>query len=166
MSKRRNTHHTRADTTQASTITMDAFSNPAARIGFGTMDLLQATEYPLTRMTQNYQLLTSLYRDNWIVQNIVSTIPNDMVRKWYEIKSGIAPEYIKQMTRLEQTTQMRKKLLEGLCWGRLYGGAVGVILIRGQNDMSQPCLLYTSRKDASKRRSGEKRVPLLYQQPK
>ena len=138
MSKRRNTHHTRADTTQASTATMDAFSNPAARIGFGTMDLLQATEYPLTRMTQNYQLLTSLYRDNWIVQNIVSTIPNDMVRKWYEIKSGIAPEYIKQMTRLEQTTQMRKKLLEGLCWGRLYGGAVGVILIRGQNDMSQP----------------------------
>lgn len=138
MPKRRNTCHTRADTTQASTITMDAFSNPAARIGFGTMDLLQATEYPLTRMTQNYQLLTSLYRDNWIVQNIVATIPNDMIRKWYEIKSGIAPEYIKQMTRLEQTTQMRKKLLEGLCWGRLYGGAVGVILMKGQNDMSQP----------------------------
>lgn len=117
---------------------MDAFSNPAARIGFGTMDLLQATEYPLTRMTQNYQLLTSLYRDNWIVQNIVATIPNDMIRKWYEIRSGIAPEYIDQMARLERTTQLRKKLLTGLCWGRLYGGAVGVILIRGQNDMSQP----------------------------
>lgn len=80
MSKRRNTRRTRADTTQASTVTMDAFSNPAARIGFGTMDLLQATEYPLTRMTQNYQLLTSLYRGNWIVQNIVATIPNDMIR--------------------------------------------------------------------------------------
>lgn len=138
MSKRRNTRRTRADTTQASTVTMDAFSNPAARIGFGTMDLLQATEYPLTRMTQNYQLLTSLYRDNWIVQNIVATIPNDMIRKWYEIRSGIAPEYIDQMARLERTTQLRKKLLTGLCWGRLYGGAVGVILIRGQNDMSQP----------------------------
>ena len=138
MSKRRNTRRTRADTTQASTATMDAFSNPAARIGFGTMDLLQATEYPLTRMTQNYQLLTSLYRDNWIVQNIVATIPNDMIRKWYEIRSGIAPEYIDQMARLERTTQLRKKLLTGLCWGRLYGGAVGVILIRGQNDMSQP----------------------------
>ena len=56
---------------------MDAFSNPAARIGFGTLDLLQATEYPMTRMTQNYQLLTSLYRENWIIQNIISTIPND-----------------------------------------------------------------------------------------
>ena len=66
MSKRRNARKSRADK-QASTATMDAFSNPAARTGFGTMDLLQATEYPMTRMTQNYQLLTSLYRENWIV---------------------------------------------------------------------------------------------------
>lgn len=117
---------------------MDAFSNPAARLGFGTMDLTQATTYPMTRLTQNYELLTSLYRDNWIVQNIVSTIPNDMVRKWYEIKSGVAPEYIDLMTKLERRTQLRKKLLLGMYWGRLYGGAVGVILIKGQNDLSQP----------------------------
>ena len=46
-------------TTQAPVSTMDAFSNPAARLGWGTMDLMQGTTYPLTRMTQNYQLLTS-----------------------------------------------------------------------------------------------------------
>ena len=143
MSKRKLSRRTRADTKQntnslASVSTMDAFSNPAARIGFGTMDLLQATEYPMTRMTQNYQLLTSLYRDNWIVQNIVATIPNDMIRKWYEIKSGLAPEYMDQMAKLERKTQIRKKVLDGMCWGRLYGGAVGAILIKGQNDMSEP----------------------------
>lgn len=76
-------------------MTMDAFSNPAARIGFGTLDLLQATEYPMTRMTQNYQLLTSLYRENWIIQNIISTIPNDMMRKWYDLRTSVAPEYLK-----------------------------------------------------------------------
>ena len=122
---------------------MDAFSNPAARLGFGTMDLLQATSYPLTRMTQNYELLTSLYRDNWIVQNIVATIPNDIVRKWYEIKSGIAPEWLNRMRKLERRTQIRKKILLGMYWGRLYGGAVGVILIKGQNDLSQPLDLNT-----------------------
>ena len=115
-------------------MTMDAFSNPAARIGFGTLDLLQATEYPMTRMTQNYQLLTSLYRENWIIQNIISTIPNDMMRKWYDLRTSVAPEYLKQMTQLERRTQIRKKLLLGMCWGRLYGGAVGVILIKGHND--------------------------------
>ena len=107
------------NTNQAPVSTMDAFSNPAARIGFGTMDLLQATEYPMTRITQNYQLLTSLYRDNWIVQNIVATIPNDMVRKWYEIRSSIAPDYIDQMVKLERKTQLRKKILQGMYWASL-----------------------------------------------
>lgn len=118
--------------------TMDAFSNPAARLGFGTMDLMQATSYPLTRMTQNYQLLTSLYRDNWIVQNIVSTIPDDMIRKWYDINTGASPDYIDELRKLETRTQLRKCLLTGMYWGRLYGGAVGVILIKGHDDLSEP----------------------------
>lgn len=147
MSKRRNARKSRADK-QASTATMDAFSNPAARTGFGTMDLLQATEYPMTRMTQNYQLLTSLYRENWIVQNIIATIPNDIMRKWYEIKSGVGPDYIDRMTRLERKTQIRKKLLLGMYWGRLYGGAAGIILIKGHNDMSQPLDLNTVMPDS------------------
>ena len=141
MSGKRPDRRVRADTIQTkqtSIPTRDAFSNPAARIGFGTMDLLNATEYPMTRLSQNYQLLTSLYRDNWIVQNIVATIPNDMIRKWYEIKSSVPPEYLDQMLKLERQTQIRKKLLLGMYWGRLYGGAAGVILIKGHNDLSQP----------------------------
>ena len=140
MAKKRTSRRIREDNSAVKTApvtTMDAFSNPAARIGFGTLDLLQATEYPMTRMTQNYQLLTSLYRDNWIVQNIIATIPNDMVRKWYEIQSSISPDYLNDMKRMEQKTQIRKKLLLGMYWGRLYGGAAGVILIKGHTDMSQ-----------------------------
>ena len=95
----------------------DAFSNPIARLGYGTQDLLQATQYPLTRMTQNYQLLTSLYRDNWIVQNIISTIPEDMVRKWYTVKSNVAPERIDSLQRLERKVHLRKSILEGMYWG-------------------------------------------------
>ena len=47
----------------------DAFSNPLFRLGYGSQSPLEATEYPLTRMTDNYALLNSLYRDNWVVQN-------------------------------------------------------------------------------------------------
>lgn len=116
----------------------DAFSNPIARLGYGTQDLLQATQYPLTRMTQNYQLLTSLYRDNWIVQNIISTIPEDMIRKWYTVKSNVAPEYIDSLQRLERKTHLRKSILEGMYWGRLYGGASAIIMVKGQDDLSKP----------------------------
>ena len=70
MSKKRTSRQTRAATKQnmhsrAPVMTMDAFSNPAARIGFGTLDLLQATEYPMTRMTQNYQRQLQLYKLNF-----------------------------------------------------------------------------------------------------
>ena len=138
MSKRRSTRHVRADTKQAPVTTMDAFSNPIARLGYGTQDLIQATQYPLTRMTQNYQLLTSLYRENWIVQNIIETIPGDMVRKWYTIQCNVGPEYVDALQRLERKVHLRKSLLEGMYWGRLYGGAAGIIMIRGQDDLTQP----------------------------
>ena len=127
---------------------MDAFSNPAARLGFGTFDLTQATQYVPTRMTQNYQLLTTLYRENWIVQNIVQLVPDDALRKWYQVQTAIDPQYIDKLRRLERQTQLRDKLLEGMYWARLYGGAAGIILIKGQDDMSQPLDLDTIMPDS------------------
>lgn len=117
---------------------MDAFSNPAARLGFGTFDLMQGTQYTPTRMTQNYELLTTLYRENWVIQNIVQLVPDDVTRKWYKVRSGIDPQYIDKLRRVERQTQLRKKIKDGLYWARLYGGAAGIILIKGQDDMSQP----------------------------
>jgi phage-related protein (TIGR01555 family) len=102
------------------------------------MDLTQGTDYPMTRLSQNYELLTSLYRDNWIVQNIVATVPDDIIRKWYEVKTSVAPEMFDKLLRLERKTHLRKKLAIGMYWGRLYGGAAGVILIKGQDDLSKP----------------------------
>ena len=92
----------------------DAFSNPAARIGFGTMDLINGTTYPMTRISQDYQTLTSLYRDNWVIQNIVQLIPDDVIRKWYTLKTSIAPEYIDRFARAERQSGLRKSIKEGM----------------------------------------------------
>lgn len=116
----------------------DAFSNPAARLGFGTFDLMQGTQYKMTRLTQNYELLTTLYRENWIIQNIVALVPDDVVRKWYEVKTAADPEYIDKLTRLERQTHIKDKVKEGMYWARLYGGAAGIIMIKGQDDLSAP----------------------------
>lgn len=118
--------------------TNDAFSNPAARLGFGTFDLLNSTDYPITRLTEDYKTLTSLYRDNWIVQNIVQLVPQDIVRKWFEIKTAADGQYIDAFERVVRKTHLRNKIMDGLSWGRLYGGAVGLILIKGQGDLSLP----------------------------
>lgn len=116
----------------------DAFSNPTYRLGVGTQNPIEATQYPLTRMTDNYVLLNSLYRSNWVVQNVVQIIPDDMLREWYTI-TGITPEDAQAIVRVERATQLRNRLADGLRWGRLYGGAGGIILIKGQEDrMDQP----------------------------
>ena len=114
---------------------MDAFSNPLFRLGYGSQSPLEATEYPLTRMTDNYALLNSLYRDNWVVQNVVGLMVDDMLREWYKIRGSISPEYLDELERLERMTKIREKINQGLCWGRLYGGAAGLILIKGQESM-------------------------------
>ena len=115
----------------------DAFSNPLFHLGFGSQSPLEATEYPLTRMTDNYALLNSLYRTNWVVQNVVGLMVDDMLREWYTVK-GVSPDALTALDNLERRVGLRECLNEGLCWGRLYGGAAGLILIKGQDDLSQP----------------------------
>ena len=117
---------------------LDAFSNPLFHLGFGSQSPLEATEYPLTRMTDNYALLNSLYRTNWVVQNVVGLMVDDMLREWYKLTGRFNPDELKLLNQLERKTGLRSRLNEGLRWGRLYGGAAGLIMIDGQEDLSQP----------------------------
>ena len=71
---------------------LDAFSNPLFRLGCGSQAPLEAVEYPLTRLTGNYALLNSLYRSGGICRSVVSVVPNDMTRKWYELGTPVTPE--------------------------------------------------------------------------
>ncbi len=120
-------------------MTFDAFSNLLFRLGYGSQAPIEATEYPLTRMTDNYALLNSLYRGNWVVQNVVDIIPSDMLREWFTVTGeGIGPEEEAKLSRAFRKTKLRERLQNGLCWGRLYGGAAGLILIKGQEDLSAP----------------------------
>lgn len=117
-------------------MTLDAFSNPLFRLGYGSQSPLEATEYPLTRMTDNYALLNSLYRENWVVQNVVGIIPDDMCREWFRLPGEIEPERIRLLEQVQMDTGLRESVNEGLRWGRLYGGAAGLIVIRGQERMA------------------------------
>ena len=123
--------------------TQDAFSNALFRLGYGSQSPIEATEYPLTRLTDNYALMNSLYRDNWVVQNVVSLVPEDMLREWYDLQ-GVNPEYMDALRQEERKTGLRARILEGLRLGRLYGGAAGLMMIDGQEGMlDQPLDLET-----------------------
>lgn len=138
MSRRNKNRPTNAQPNTEAVAVQDAFSNPLFRLGYGSQSPLEATEYPLTRMTDNYALLNSLYRDNWVVQNVVGLMVDDMLREWYKLKGNVTPEMQDALDRVERQTRTRARLNEGMRWGRLYGGAAGLILIKGQEDLSKP----------------------------
>ncbi len=119
--------------------TLDAFQNVLARLGVGTPNLLEGTDYPITRLTQNFQLMNSLYRSHWIVRKIIDTIPEDMVKNWINITTQLEPKQLKRFDKLQRTTRIQRDILEGLKWGRLYGGAAAVVIIDGHEDiLDQP----------------------------
>ena len=117
----------------------DVFSNALARLGAGTPNLMEGTNYSLARLTRDYGLLNALYREHWIIRRIIDIIPSDMVKNWITLTTEVSPNLLKRMDLELRKTQLIQKIKTGLQWGRLFGGAVGVMIVAGQgNDLSQP----------------------------
>lgn len=122
--------------------TADSFTNPLARLGFGQPNLLEGTDYQLTRLSRNIQQLNAMYRSHWLVRKIVDGPAEDMVKNWYTIESQVEPDLLDQLRRMEDRTMVQAKILQALKWGRLYGGAGAVMLIDGHHDMLDQPLDY------------------------
>ena len=122
--------------------TLDAFTNVLARLGAGTPNLLEGTEYSLQRLSRDFNQLNALYRESWIIRRIIDVIPSDMLKNWITITSGIDPDVEKKLSISLRRTQLIDKLKRGMQWGRLYGGALGVMLVKHQGyNLSQPLRL-------------------------
>ena len=140
MSRRKNKYQPRAE--PKSMKTQDAFQNPLTRSGVNMPNALEATRYPNTRLTRDWQLINSLYRSHWVLRRIIDAIPADMMKNGYKITSQLEPDQLKRLAKLERQTRINAKILEGLQWGRLYGGAGGLILIAGHEDILDQPLEY------------------------
>lgn len=117
----------------------DVFSNALARLGAGTPNLMEGTQYSLARLTRDYGLLNALYREHWIIRQIIDIIPSDMLKNWITLTTEVSPNLLKKIDLELRKTQLIQKLKTGFQWGRLFGGAVGVMVIAGQGeDMSLP----------------------------
>lgn len=123
----------------AATAHQDAFSNPGARTGFGQQNLVNTTQYPLTRLTQDWERLTSLYRSSWIIQRVCSVIPEDAMTDLRMEAPGLDNDSLDRLAQCLNDTKVRRKLIEAMKWARLYGGAAAIIMVDGEDDdMSQP----------------------------
>ena len=116
----------------------DGFSNPATRAGAGMPNVLNHTTYPLERKSWDYQKLTALYRNHWVIQTMVNVVPQDMLKNGYDLVTTLSPEDLDKVVSLLRRKRVDTKLYEGLAWGRLYGGAIGVMVINDMQNLDQP----------------------------
>jgi phage-related protein (TIGR01555 family) len=122
----------------------DMFRNLAARLGYGTPSLLEATEYILTRLTFDYWLMLTLYENHWLARRIVDAPVQDMLRAWPRIMSDLEPDDLKAFDRTLARTAVQSVLGTVMKWGRLFGGAGALMVIEGhENSLDQPLDLDT-----------------------
>lgn len=120
---------------------LDGFINTLAYLGEAS-DLNKANDYERHTITRDYELLTVLYRENWLAKRIIDTPCEDMTRAWYSISSEIEQDKLDEIAKLEAKHHIKQELTNGMRWARLYGGAAAVIVLKGQEDLLDQPLDY------------------------
>ena len=134
---RRQRRQVQQQATDTAANTRDGFANLAARMGLGAQNVFSEGTYIFDLLTRNRIKLEAMYRGSWIVGAAVDSIAEDMTRAGISIKGDSEPEQIEQMQVAMTRLGIWHSLLEAIKWGRLYGGAVAMIVIDGQ-DPSTP----------------------------
>ena len=111
----------------------DGYSNAAAFLGADS-PLMSAGTYLRSGLTSDPALLTTAYREFWIATRIIDTPAEDMTRAWYTLTGDIPEEDLEDLKRLEARHSVKQELTDALKWARLYGGALALMVIRGEAD--------------------------------
>ncbi len=117
--------------------TTDSFQNFLARVGVGTANQGSAGRYGFNPVSRNRLQMEWAYRGSWVVGTIVDCVAEDMTRDGVEILCDEAPEDLQEFEQSIEQLCVWSSLCETAKWARLYGGAIGWIMIDGQ-DVSTP----------------------------
>lgn len=129
--------------------TRDSYENFVARMGVNESNQSGAGTYRNNWTSRNRLLVEQSYRSSWLVGAGVDAIPDDMTRKGITITSKLDDGRKKQLDNTWDEMGLWEAINDTLKWARLYGGAVGVILIDGQN-YSTPLRVEAIAKDSFK----------------
>ncbi len=129
--------------------TADSFQNFAARVGLGAGSQNDQSTYGFNYLSRNRLLLEAMYRSSWVVGQVVDVVADDMTRDGITLRGMESPEDVEEINQELDRLQIWDKLSDTIKWSRLYGGALGVMLIDGQN-VSTPLNVNTVGKDQFK----------------
>ncbi|PSY61246.1 DUF1073 domain-containing protein [Escherichia sp. 20412-1] len=112
--------------------TADGYTNFQARIGIQAQNQHASSTYLPNFTSRNRILLEWAYRSSWIVGAAVDSVADDMTRKGLRITSEIDPKRRGVLESMFDDMALWDRLNDLIKWSRLYGGAVGFIMLEGQ----------------------------------
>lgn len=121
--------------------TGDSFQNFVANLGIGTDNLTSASTYGFNPVTRNRILLEWIHRGSWLGGMAVDVVADDMTREGVELK-GLEPDQADEINEAATSLGLWPQINDTVRGARLYGGAILVPLIEGQ-DMSSPLRIET-----------------------
>lgn len=127
----------------------DSFQNFEARVGLGTNNQASQYGYGFDFTSRNRVQIEAMYRSSWIVGQAVDVVADDMTRAGTELNADLDPADRDKLNAAFERMGLWDRINDTIKWGRLYGGALGVMLIDGQ-DMSTPLNLDSIAKDQFK----------------
>ena len=78
----------RAEPSAADAFASDGYVNRPAFLGEAS-ELFSAGTFVRSGLTQNTDLLTTMYRENWLAKKIIDMPAEDMTRAWYTLAADI-----------------------------------------------------------------------------
>ncbi|MEC4682368.1 MAG: DUF1073 domain-containing protein [Nitrospirota bacterium] len=112
--------------------TRDSFQNLQAALGIGSQNLLSQSFYGFNPITRFPLQLEWMYRGSWLSGMAVDAVAKDMTRAGIELETDLDPAEKDLLESAILDLRIWRQLRECIKWGRLYGGALGYIMIDGQ----------------------------------
>lgn len=127
----------------------DSFQNLLARVGLGAGSQNDASQYGFSPISRNRIQIDFAYRSSWIAGKAVDAFADDMTREGVSVQCDIEPDQLEQLEKAAGNLKLWDAVNDTVKWSRLYGGAIAVLLIDGQ-DPSTPLRKQTIQKDQFK----------------
>jgi len=122
----------------------DGFRNFAMRLGVAPLgeqgssnNQISFGQFQFNLITRNRIQLEAGYRGSWIVGRVIDCVAEDMTKAGVIINTNEGADDIQEFKVQMSRLQIWQRIRDAVAWGRLYGGAIGVFQIDGQ-DLESP----------------------------
>jgi hypothetical protein len=133
--------------TTATQAVVDGWTNLAMGLGVSPNVDNQISQgyFEFNDFTKNRTQLEAGYRTNWLCSSLVDCVANDITRAGLEFTGEIEPAELAELKTAWQRLGIMEDITDGIRWGRLYGGAIVLIMVKNAR-YSEPLNLETVKK--------------------